>query len=91
MTHADHATEQLLEDRIQLLDMVLVAVNSGQPTRNPDWYYNLKATPIVRVEVLNRCLQAAPGYANWKRAANRTIPMVRLVALDQRDEDRPWC
>ena len=85
-------------------DLVLVAVNSGQPTRHPDWYRNLKATPLARVEVRGRSfsaraeelsaegaaafwprvLEVAPGYARWKRVADladRTIPVMRLVAL----------
>jgi deazaflavin-dependent oxidoreductase (nitroreductase family) len=55
-------------------DLVLVAVNSGQPTRHPDWYYNLRATPLARVDVLDRSfpvraeeLSAEQAAAFWPR------------------------
>jgi deazaflavin-dependent oxidoreductase (nitroreductase family) len=88
--------------------VVLAAVNSAQPTRTPDWYYNLKVTPLVSIDVIGRnfearaeelsadraqafwprVLEVAPGYADWKRVANRTIPLMRFVALERRAQDR---
>jgi F420H(2)-dependent quinone reductase len=38
-------------------DVVLAAVNFAKPTRNPDWYYNLRANPTARVEILDRSIQ----------------------------------
>jgi len=37
-------------------NMVIVAANSGRSSR-PGWFYNLKATPTVRVQVKDRILQ----------------------------------
>jgi deazaflavin-dependent oxidoreductase (nitroreductase family) len=37
-------------------NMVLVAANSGRSS-HPGWFYNLKATPTVRVQVMDRILQ----------------------------------
>ena len=37
-------------------NMVIVAANSGRSS-HPGWFYNLKATPIVRVQVMNRSFQ----------------------------------
>lgn len=37
-------------------NLVIVAANSGRSS-HPGWYYNLKATPTVRVQVMNRTLQ----------------------------------
>lgn len=34
-------------------DLVVVAANSGRPS-HPDWFYNLKATPTARVQVMDR-------------------------------------
>jgi deazaflavin-dependent oxidoreductase (nitroreductase family) len=34
-------------------DMVIVAANSGRAS-HPGWFYNLKATPTVRVQVMDR-------------------------------------
>lgn len=50
-------------------DLVLVAVNSGQPTRHPDWYHNLKATPFVRVDVLDRSFPARAEELSVEQAA----------------------
>jgi deazaflavin-dependent oxidoreductase (nitroreductase family) len=37
-------------------NMVIVAANSGRSS-HPGWFYNLKATPTVRVQVMDRILQ----------------------------------
>lgn len=37
-------------------NMVIVAANSGRSS-HPGWFYNLKATPTVRVQVRDRILQ----------------------------------
>jgi deazaflavin-dependent oxidoreductase (nitroreductase family) len=50
-------------------DLVLVAVNSGQPTRHPDWYHNLKATPLARVDVLDRSFPARAEELPAEQAA----------------------
>lgn len=38
-------------------DMILVAANSGQPSR-PDWLHDLRADPAARVEIGDRTLRA---------------------------------
>jgi deazaflavin-dependent oxidoreductase (nitroreductase family) len=50
-------------------DLVVVAVNSGQPTRSPDWYRNLRASPLARVEVLDRSFQARAEVLPDEQAA----------------------
>ena len=85
--------------------MVIVAANSGRSS-HPGWFYNLKATPTVRVQVMDRILQVrvaelssdeatafwprillvAPTYARYQQAASRTIPLVRLVPVEQAGE-----
>jgi len=37
-------------------NMVIVAANSGRSS-HPGWFYNLKATPTVRVQVMDRTVQ----------------------------------
>ena len=37
-------------------NLVVVAANSGRSS-HPDWFYNLKATPTARVQVMDRILQ----------------------------------
>ncbi len=37
-------------------NLVIVAANSGRSS-HPDWFYNLKATPTARVQVMDRILQ----------------------------------
>jgi len=37
-------------------NLVIVAANSGRPS-HPGWFYNLKATPTARVQVMDRTLQ----------------------------------
>jgi F420H(2)-dependent quinone reductase len=37
-------------------DMVIVAANSGRSS-HPGWFYNLKATPTVRIQSMNRTFQ----------------------------------
>ncbi|MGZ3584472.1 MAG: nitroreductase/quinone reductase family protein [Ktedonobacterales bacterium] len=37
-------------------DLVVVAANSGKPS-HPDWFYNLKATPMAKIEIGNRISQ----------------------------------
>ena len=86
-------------------NMIIVAANSGRPS-HPGWFYNLKATPTVRVQVMDRILQVraeelsvdetivfwprvllvAPTYARYQRATNRSIPLVRLVPVEQIEE-----
>src|SRR6266516_5713733 len=40
-------------------NMVIVAANSGRSS-HPGWFYNLRATPTVRVQVMDRILQVHP-------------------------------
>ena len=83
-------------------NMVIVAANSGRSS-HPGWYFNLKATPNVRVQVLDHSFQVyaeemtvdeanafwphvlriAPTYERYRRATKRTIPLVRLVPIEQ--------
>jgi deazaflavin-dependent oxidoreductase (nitroreductase family) len=83
-------------------DFVIVAANGGQSS-HPGWFYNLKSTPTVRVQVMDRILKVraeelsadettafwprvlrvAPTYERYQRATNRTIPLVRLVPVEQ--------
>ena len=41
---------------------VIIASKGGAPT-NPDWYYNIRANPMVTVEVGTERLQAAAAIA----------------------------
>lgn len=54
-------------------DMVLVAANAGKSS-HPDWYYNLKAAPTARVEIMDQTMQVraeelsdAEAEALWPR------------------------
>jgi deazaflavin-dependent oxidoreductase (nitroreductase family) len=42
--------------------LVIIASKGGAPT-NPDWYYNIRANPMVTVEVGTERLQAAAAIA----------------------------
>jgi len=84
---------------------VIVAANSGRSS-HPSWFYNLKAIPTARVQVMDctlqvrakelstdetiafwpRILRVAPGYARYQKATSRTIPLVRLVPVEQAGE-----
>jgi len=37
-------------------NMVVAAANSGRPS-HPDWFHNLKVTPVARVEIMDRTLR----------------------------------
>jgi deazaflavin-dependent oxidoreductase (nitroreductase family) len=50
-------------------DLVVVAINSGQPTRHPDWYRNLRAHPLARVEVMDRSFRARADELADEQAA----------------------
>ncbi len=83
-------------------NMVIVAANSGRAS-HPGWFYNLKATSTVQVQVMDHTLQVhaeelsadetiafwpsvllvAPTYERYLRATKRTIPLVRLVPIEQ--------
>jgi F420H(2)-dependent quinone reductase len=86
-------------------NMVIVAANSGRSS-HPGWFYNLKATPTVQVQVMDRMyqvhteelssddaiafwpriLRVAPTYERYRKATNRTIPLVRLVPVGRAGE-----
>ena len=58
--------------------MILAAANDGG-ARHPGWYYNLKATPLARVEVMGRTLEVRaeelpPAEASdwWERILRRS-------------------
>jgi deazaflavin-dependent oxidoreductase (nitroreductase family) len=77
---------------------VVIASKGGAPT-NPDWYYNIVATPEVRVEVgtdtflaqatvvpepersrlYDQMAAAYPGFAEYQRKTDRTIPVIVLA------------
>jgi F420H(2)-dependent quinone reductase len=48
--------------------MIVVAANSGLPSP-PGWYFNLRADPLVRVEVGDRTLQARAEELSAEEAA----------------------
>jgi deazaflavin-dependent oxidoreductase (nitroreductase family) len=60
-------------------DLVVFAINSGQPTRHPDWHHNLKAHPLARVEVRDRSFQARADELTDEQAA-ACWPRVLTVA-----------
>lgn len=39
---------------------IIVAANSGRSS-HPDWFYNLKATPVAQIQVMDRILQVRAG------------------------------
>jgi deazaflavin-dependent oxidoreductase (nitroreductase family) len=48
-------------------NMVIVAANSGRSS-HPGWFYNLKATPTVRVQVRDRILQVSAEELSTEEA-----------------------
>ncbi len=48
-------------------NLVIVAANSGRSS-HPGWFYNLKATPTVRVQVKDRILQVHPEEMSTEEA-----------------------
>lgn len=81
-------------------NVVVIASKGGAPT-NPDWYYNIKANPVVTVELgreqfpaqaviaegaerdrlFNQMAAAMPGFAEYQRNTDRTIPVVILTRV----------
>lgn len=77
---------------------LIIASKGGAPT-NPDWFYNVRANPMVTVEVGSEKFQARatipeepertrlfdqmathmPGFAEYQRNTQRTIPVVVLT------------
>jgi F420H(2)-dependent quinone reductase len=59
-------------------NMVIVAANSGRSS-HPGWVYNLKATPTVRVQVMDRILQVRVEELSANEAT-AFWPRILLVA-----------
>jgi deazaflavin-dependent oxidoreductase (nitroreductase family) len=71
--------------------MIVVATNSGRPT-NPDWFYNLAATPMAQVEIKGRTLQVCAtqlsdeeARAFWPRILDCAPTYVRYRTATSRD------
>jgi deazaflavin-dependent oxidoreductase (nitroreductase family) len=62
-------------------DLVIAATKGGHPT-NPDWYYNLKANPRIRVELGTEAgTETVPAEATEVTGAERDELWRRLVEL----------
>jgi deazaflavin-dependent oxidoreductase (nitroreductase family) len=71
--------------------IVVVAINSGPPTHNPDWYQNLAACPLARVEVLDHSFQARAemlsdeqALAFWPRVLDLAPGYARWASIANR-------
>lgn len=71
-------------------NLVIVAANSGRSS-HPGWFYNLKATPTARVQVMNRILQvraeelsADEATAFWPRVLRVAPTYVRYQQATSR-------
>ncbi len=72
-------------------NMVVVAANSGRSS-HPGWFYNLKATPTVRVQVRNRILQVHPEEMSTEEATSfwpRVLHVAPTYARYQKAASRP--
>jgi deazaflavin-dependent oxidoreductase (nitroreductase family) len=49
-------------------NMIVVGANSGR-SANPDWFYNLKATPMAHVTIMDRTLQVSAEQVSDEDAA----------------------
>jgi deazaflavin-dependent oxidoreductase (nitroreductase family) len=70
--------------------LVIIASKGGAPT-NPDWYYNLRAHPLVTVEVGVGQFQAQAAIAfepERTRLYNKMIEMMPVFAEYQRKTTR---
>lgn len=70
--------------------IVIVAANFGLAT-HPGWYHNLKATPMARIEILDRTLQVraeelpvAEATAFWPRILQRSPDYARFLKRTNR-------
>jgi deazaflavin-dependent oxidoreductase (nitroreductase family) len=71
--------------------MIVAAANSGRST-HPDWFYNLKANPVARVQVMGRTLQVraeelSPGEAAalWRHIVQVAPGYARYQTRTTRD------
>ncbi len=70
--------------------LVIVASKGGGPT-NPDWYYNLRANPLVTVEVGTEQFQARASISSEPertRLYNKMVEMLPGFAEYQRQTTR---
>jgi deazaflavin-dependent oxidoreductase (nitroreductase family) len=70
--------------------LVIIASKGGAPT-NPDWYYNILANPLVKVEVGTEQLQARAAIASEPertRLYNKMVEMMPGFAEYQRNTTR---
>lgn len=70
--------------------LIIVASKGGAPT-NPDWYYNLKANPMVTVEVGREEFQARAAIAEGAERDRLFAQMAEVMpgfAEYQRNTDR---
>jgi len=70
---------------------VIVAANSGRPS-HPGWFYNLKAIPTVRVQVMDRILQVRAEELSTEEAIAfwpRILHVAPSYARYQKATSRP--
>ncbi len=70
--------------------LVIIASKGGAPT-NPDWYYNILAHPLVKVEVGTELFQAEASVASEPertRLYNKMVEMMPGFAEYQRNTTR---
>jgi deazaflavin-dependent oxidoreductase (nitroreductase family) len=70
--------------------LVIIASKGGAPT-NPDWYYNILANPLVKVEVGTEQFQARAAIASEPertRLYNKMVEMMPGFAEYQRNTTR---
>jgi len=70
--------------------LIIIASKGGAPT-NPDWYYNLKANPIVTVELGREQFQASAVVAEGSERDRLFTQMAEVMpgfADYQRNTDR---
>jgi deazaflavin-dependent oxidoreductase (nitroreductase family) len=70
--------------------MIVVAANSGRPF-HPDWFHNLHANPLARVEIMDRAMQVraealsdAEAAAFWPRILQRAPGYARYLNATSR-------
>lgn len=64
-------------------NLVIVATNSGRSS-NPDWFYNLKATPAAQVQVMDRTLQVRAEELSTDEASAFWPHILRVAPANAR-------
>jgi deazaflavin-dependent oxidoreductase (nitroreductase family) len=66
-------------------NMVMVAANSGRPS-HPGWFYDVKATPAARVQIMDRILQVRAEELSTDETTALWPRVLRLVPIEQTRE-----